>query len=165
MIEVAVSPEPATASPPPVTLPHRAELAGARDRLRAYFTRLGLDDPARIEVLVEECLRRASGKVAPGSIEELIRRALEEAQRCFESAVARILGVAGNKEPQRVAAARAALLLGGAGELDIDILFLDEEVGDVALRLRSAMPQAIPPEALQSMHEQPISFFFSSSTS
>ncbi|QSA96258.1 hypothetical protein [Methylococcus sp. EFPC2] len=145
------------------SLPHRAELAGARERLGTYFARLGLDDPARIDVLVEECLRRASGKVAPGSIEELKRRALEEAQRCFELSVARILGVAGNKEPSRVAAARAALLLGGTGDLDMDQLFLGEETGETALRLRAAMPQAVPPEAHLSMHEQPISFFFSGS--
>jgi len=141
----------------------RADTSHVRQRLIAYLQQLGLRDPVRIASFADECLHHALRKVAPGSHEELIRRALEEAQRRFEHALARAMGLTVGRDFHPVAAARAALLLRGAGELSVDELLSGDNESTLAGRLRAALPQPTPPEAGLSMHEQPISFLISRS--
>jgi hypothetical protein len=142
---------------------HQADASHVRQRLIAYLQQLGLRDPVRIASFADECLRHAARKVAPGSHEELIRRALEEAQRRFEHAVARAMGLTVGGDFHPVAAARAALLLRGAGELNVDDLLSGDDDSTLAARLRAVLPRPTPPEAGLSMHEQPISFLISRS--
>lgn len=137
-------------------------------RVITYLGTLGLRDAASMDKLSEECLQRARRRAAPGDRDELLRRALEEAQRRFEAAIARLMGVSGIKDFHIVAASRAALLLGGASDICIDSLmhgFEDqaESAARVNAWLKAALPQPTPPEASLPMHEHPISFFFSPS--
>lgn len=141
-----------------------ADVDDVCQRLVIYFRHLGYRDAAQIDTLVGECLQKARRKVAHGSRDELIRRALEEAQRRFESTIASVLALNGSKDMRSVAAASAALLLGGVEGLDITGLLQSEDPSEWLQRLRAALPRPVPPEAHLSMHEQPIRFFFSRST-
>lgn len=143
--------------------PHEAFADAVKARLIAYLGRLGLRDASLIDTLAEECLHRARRRTAPGSQDELLRRALEEAQRRFDHAIALTLNVAGAKDFRLVAGARAALLLCKDG--DSDSLFRrHEELAEMASRLRAGAPVATPPEANLAMPDQPIAFLFSGSS-
>lgn len=145
------------------TLLHESSSAEAKERLITYLHQLGVSEPALVETLAEECLHRARRRVAPGSQEELLRRALEEAQRRFDHAVARALNMTGGKDFYPVAGARAALLLGCAAGVCGDHLFHShEDQSELAARMRAVLPLATPPEANLAMPDQHISFFFSS---
>lgn len=140
--------------------PHAVE--SIRAGVVAYLQRLGLVDPELIEVLAEDCLQRARRKIAPDAPrEDFFRRALEEVQRRYDFAVAQAFNLS-SKEFHLAAALRAALLLNGEPS---DFLFRpgDDQAERIA-RLQAALPMATPPEARLEMKEQPISFFFSSST-
>jgi hypothetical protein len=149
------------ASPSPRTLSDDCARK-IKPRLFAYLDRLGVRDPALREDLADESLLRAHRKVAPGCDEELLRRALEELQRRFDGALARTLGLSGNRDAQTIAAARAALLLDGSLRSKTErLLHGSEDLPAVAEQLRAAIPRSTPPEAPLAMDDQIISFFFS----
>ena len=144
--------------------PHESFPEAVKTRLAAYLGRLGLRDPSLIEMLAEECLHRARRRAAPGSQEELLRRALEEAQRRFDHAIALALNLTGSKDSHPVAGARAALLLGSDTSISSDSLFCRHEgVAEMASKLHAAAPIATPPESNLAMPDQQISFIFSGS--
>jgi hypothetical protein len=129
-------------------------------RVIAYLNRLGIRDQDLLRRLSAACLQRASRRAAPGQHEELLRRALEEAQRRFDAALAQSLHLQGVKNQHALAAARAALLL-GKGAMASDSVLQGQEGENATLAfLAATIPQATPPEVPQEMHEQPISFLF-----
>lgn len=138
--------------------------ATIKQRLVAYLGQLGLREQGVVETLADECIHRAKRRAAPGAQDELMRRALEEAQRRFDHAVARVLHLAGAKDLHLVAGARAAFLSGAVGAVCGDDLFnphFDDK--GVADRLRAVLPQPTPPESHLAMPDQHITFLFSSS--
>ena len=149
-------------SPDVASSPHGPSVAAVKERLLAYLGRLGLKESDLIEMMADECLNRARRRAAPGSQEELLRRALEEAQRRFDHVLARTLNLTGAKDHHPIAGARAAILLGCAAEVRVDHLFRHQDgQTETASRLRTALPLATPPESNLAMPDQPISFLFS----
>lgn len=133
--------------------------AQVRERVMAYWRSLGLADPDLIEHLTRDCLHRATRKVGRGSDEELLRRALEEAQRRFDHALARALGLPPSGDHHPVAAARAAFLL-AKERIPADRLFgPGEAVAEVGKQLQKILPRSTPPEAHLSMPEAPLRFW------
>ncbi len=126
-----------------------------------YLKQLGLKAPALLETLSEELMHRAKRRVAPDAPnEEVLRLALDEAQRRFDNAIMQTLNLSG-KEIQPIAAVRAALLLNDEAS---DFLFRSEDINDERIaKLQANLPMATPPEAHLEMEEQPISFYLSSS--
>lgn len=132
-------------------------------RVEAYWRQLGFKDSVLIESLSKDCLQRARRLVVRPDDAELLRRALEEAQRRFDHALASAMGIAPSNDPKPLAAARAALLL--APDLSADTLFRhDESTRELAERLRAAKPVAVPPEAHLEMKPVPIDFWLFQST-
>lgn len=129
-------------------------------RVVAYLNRLAIRDQELVRRLAEACLQRASRRAAPGQHEELLRRALEEAQRRFDAALAQSLHLQGVKNQHALAAARAALLLGDGGTGSEGFMQDPEGKANELGFLAAVTPQATPPEEPQDMHEQPISFLF-----
>ncbi len=135
-----------------------------KEQVSAYLRTLGLRDPALIKAVTGACLQRASRRAAPGAHHELLRRALEEAQRRFDGALGQALNLQGSKSPHALAAARAVLLLEDT-EVDADALMRgQQDLSGVTSSICSRLPQATPPESRLPMHEQPLSFFFSRSS-
>ena len=130
----------------------------------AYLRKLGLRDQDLISHLGEACLHRASRRAAPGAHHELLRRALEEAQRRFDHALALSLSLQGTKNQHALAAARAALLLGNTALESEKFLHAQGDMRGEAGSLLQATPQATPPESRLPMHEQEFSFFFTRSS-
>jgi AcrR family transcriptional regulator len=131
-----------------------------RERVMAYWRGLGLVDPALIEHLADDCLSRARRRVGRGSDEEeLLRRALEEAQRRFDHALTWALGLPPSQDHYPVAAARAAYLLANE-RIPADRLFAPGDgASDFGVRLRKALPRSTPPEAHLPMPEAPLRFW------
>lgn len=130
----------------------------------AYWRELGVNDPALIERLAEECLQRAGRRVGQKVVdEELLRRALEEAQRRFDHALGRALRLPPSADPQPIAAARAAFLL-NKDKVSADSLFEGETPPDLVTQLQAVLPQSTPPEAPQTMDETPLRFWLFKST-
>jgi hypothetical protein len=129
--------------------------------LTAYLKKLGLKDTHLLETLSVEFMQRARWRVAPDvPHEEVLRLALEEAQRRFDNAIIHTLNFT-SKDFQLIAAVRAAILLNGESS---DFLFQPEDnQAERIAKIQVALPMATPPEARLGMEEQPISFFFSSS--
>jgi len=133
-----------------------------QERLVAYLNVLGVKDDAQANVIAVEALSRARRRVAPGLNEELFRRALEDIQRHLDLALTRALGLGLTSDTRAVSGARAALLMGQGITADVLLDAAVQQTLDIDA-LRSALPQATPPEAPLSMHEQPFSFFFGAS--
>jgi AcrR family transcriptional regulator len=133
--------------------------AAVRTRVAAYWRDLGLSDPALIESLTDDCLNRAWRRMGRGSEEELLRRALEEAQRRFDHALARALRLPPARDPHPIAAARAALLL-SENRLLADRLFQSGDPAlDLGAQLQEILPRSTPPEAPLPMSEAPLRFW------
>ncbi len=129
------------------------------DRVEAYWRRLGVVDAALLERLTWDCLHRAKHRVGRSSEEELLLRALEEAQRRLDHALARALGLPPAVDAHALAAARAAFLLGDAG-LGADNLFRSGDPSpEFQARLKALLPCSTPPEAPLSMPEAPLRFW------
>lgn len=132
-------------------------------RIEAYWRALRLTDPVLIESLSRDCLNRARRLVVRKDDAEVLRRALEEAQRRFDHALASAMGMPPSNDPQPLAAARATLLL--SDDLSGDTLFRhDDTTRALAERLRAALPVAVPPESHLSMKAIPIDFWLFKST-
>lgn len=143
---------------------HEGCSAMIRQRLLVYLGQLGLREPSLVATLADECVQRAKRRTAPGAEDELMRRALEEAQRRFDHAVARVADLVAGKDFHTIAAARAAFLWGCAGDLSSDDLFRPHvDIKEFAGRLRPVLPQPVPPESNLQMPDQHITFLFSRS--
>jgi hypothetical protein len=154
-VEHAVTPH-----PDPVEVHSAPELIV---RIEAYWRELGLKDPILIESLSHDCLHRARRLIGRPDDGELLRRALEEAQRRFDHALANAMGMPPSNDPQPLAAARAALLL--SPEWSGDTLFRhDETTRQLAEQLRSAIPVSVPPESHLTMKTVPLDFWLFKST-
>lgn len=146
------------------TVPIRGEApetvsAQVREQVSAYWRSLGLADPDLIASLTQDCLNRAMRRVGRGSDEELLRRSLEEAQRRFDHALARVLGLPPSKDHHPVAAARAAILL-AKERIPADGLFgHGDAAAEVGKHLQKILPRSTPPEAHVSMPEAPLRFW------
>ena len=140
------------------SVPH-SDPACAGERVVAYWRRLGLSDPALIDSLTEECLHRARRRMGRGSDEELLMRALEEAQRRFDHALARALHLPPSGDVHAIAAARAALLLESGGFCSDSLFRSGEPAPDVQSKLQAILPRSTPPEAHLPMSEAPLSFW------
>lgn len=132
-------------------------------QVEAYWRQLGLTDPVLIESLSHDCLNRARRLIGRPDEGELLRRALEEAQRRFDHALANAMGMPPSNDPQPLAAARAALLL--SPEWSGDTLFRhDETTRQLADRLRPVLPVSVPPESHLTMKTEPLDFWLFKST-
>ena len=135
-----------------------ASLQRVRQRLSAYLEQLGVTDTDLAAPLVNESMKRAERRSAPGATGELMRRALEELQRRIDGAVAKVYGLNPVKDAHRVAAARALSLKSGAANLRLQAV-LRRAVTESAVEV-PGLPAATPPEARLTMHPEPIAFFF-----
>lgn len=132
-------------------------------RIEAYWRQLGLKDPVLIGSLAHDCLHRARRLIGRPDDGELLRRALEEAQRRFDHALANAMGMPPSNDPQPLAAARAALLL--SPEWSGDTLFRhDETTRQLAESLRSVLPVSVPDESHLTMKTVPLDFWLFKST-
>lgn len=129
-----------------------------------YFKALGLRNAELIESLSYDCLAKARRRVGRDVEDELVRRAIEEAQRRFDHALAAAAGVPPLNDPYPIARTRAAMLLSSSGN-DADALFTHDastrELGD---RLKNSLPQPTPPEEHLNMAVTPLKFWFFKST-
>lgn len=131
-------------------------------RIADYWRAHGLSDEVLIQNLASDCLHRARRVVVRQDDEVLLRRAIEEAQRRFDHALASAMGLPPSNDPQPLAAARAALLLSGE---DADVLFRhDAATRALSERLGPSLPVATPPEAPLSMQPESIDFWLFSSS-
>lgn len=132
----------------------------ARERLLVYLGRLGLSDPELIETLVSECLDRAGKPFGTrGSDEEVLRRGIDEAQALFDARLGKALDLNPSRDQNRIAGARAALLL--CGGQPTDFLFRrtpDENPHPPSWAAR--LPDPVPPEAPVAMPVQKLEFVF-----
>lgn len=129
-----------------------------RQQVAAYWRDLGIAAPELAQSLADECLARAGRRVAPKANEELLRRALEEAQRRFDAALGRALSLPAG-QPHALSAARAAFLLTRDG-LAADGLFQSgETAAEVGSRIRAVLPHPTPPESALTMTEAPLRFW------
>ena len=134
-----------------------------RAKVADYWKSLRLTDEVLIGNLVEDCLNRARLRVGRASSPELLRRAIEEAQRRFDHALASAIGLPPSNDPHPLAAARAALLL--TPGLSADSLFRhDASTRELKERLESLLPQSTPPESHVSMTPVPLRFWLFKST-
>jgi len=132
-----------------------------QERVSAYLRKLGLTDEGLIARLAAECLESARRRVAPGCESELLRRALEQAQRRFNQVLAKTLGLTGTPDDERsLAAARAAILL-RAQPSPTDGLFNGRhDVQEWVGQIRQTLPVSTPPESPLDMHEHPLRFWW-----
>ncbi|HYE35060.1 hypothetical protein [Methylocaldum sp.] len=130
----------------------------------AYLRSLGLSQQSLVDELADDCLNRAQRRVGRGAGDELLRRAVEEAQRRFDHALARTMRLSPSKDTHPIAAARAALLLTGS-PLAGDALFGNpDQSPESGEMLREILPRPTPPEDHISMAEQPLRFWLFKST-
>ena len=144
-----------------------AEIAAweqAGEHLVDYLRNLGVNDPSLVQSLAADCLSRARNRVSTGSVDDLLRRAIEEAQRHMDASVAKLLGLSPTRDAHKIAEARAALLFRATGQ-STDFLFgaPDTEQARVP-RLKASLPVPTPPEAPIAMPVQKIDFLFFKST-
>lgn len=132
-------------------------------RIAEYWKRLGLTDEALIASLSEDCLsraRRLARRATPG---EVLRRALEDAQRRFDHALAAAMDLPPTNDPHPLAAARAALLL--SARVSSGCLFAhNAATRELKIRLEQSLPQPTPPEARTTMTPVPFRFWLFRST-
>jgi hypothetical protein len=133
------------------------------ERISAYWNQLGLVDEDLIASLSRDCLASARRRVGRASSADLLRRALEEAQRRFDHALATAAGLPPTNDPHPLAAARAALLLSDG--FPADSLFAHDDVTrHLKERLAHSLPQPTPPEARVTMTPVPLRFWLFKST-
>lgn len=131
-----------------------------RPVLREYLRALGISGEQLLNSLATECLNVARRRVGPGSREELLRRAIEEAQRRLDAALARSLGLSPTRDVHQIAGARAALLIYGK-QPSSDFLFDRDAVDpDVITGLKAVSPMPVPPEVPRPMVPQKLEFLF-----
>lgn len=133
--------------------------AAVRERVVAYWRRLGLADPDLAGHLAEDCLHRARRLAGRGTDDELLSRALEEAQRRFDHALARGLRLPPAKDSHGLAAARAAALLALAGTATDNLFKPGADTAELAAAIQRAMPRSTPPESHCPMAEAPLRFW------
>jgi len=132
-------------------------------RVREYWRTLGLSDEVLIDSLSADCLIRGRRLVSRTHPEELLRRALEEAQRRFDHALAAAFGLPPSNDPYPLAAARAAFLM--APNISADTLFRhDETTRQLRESLAGQLPQSTPPESPLEMLPVPLDFWLFQST-
>jgi hypothetical protein len=145
---------PLVAEPPP---PHGVREDELRERVGHYWQMLGLTNQDLIASLTGDCLSKARRLAGRASEMELLRRALEEAQRRFDHALASAVGMPPSNDPHPLAAARAALLL--TPDLSADCLFAhDDSTRELKDRLLGCVPRSTPEESPVTM--TPVSFRF-----
>ena len=131
--------------------------AELREQIGHYWKMLGLTNEDLIASLTGDCLSRAKRLAGRASQAELLRRALEEAQRRFDHALASAIGMPPSNDPHPLAAARAALLL--TPDLSADCLFAhDDSTRELKDRLLACLPRSTPEESPLPM--TPVSFRF-----
>jgi len=131
--------------------------------IAAYWKMLGLTDDALVASLSRDCLLSARRLVGRASSADLSRRALEEAQRRFDHALATAVGLPPTNDPHPLAAARAALLLSDG--FPADCLFAHNDVTrQLKQQLDHSLPQPTPPEARANMTPVPLRFWLFKST-
>ncbi|MFN3919435.1 MAG: hypothetical protein ACK4JF_03985 [Methylohalobius sp.] len=134
------------------------EIEQLKEHVAAYLKRLRFADPDLIEDLASECLDRASGRER-WDLQRLLRRALEEAQRRLDLALAQGLGLRLPEDAAAVTAARAALLLTQDPVCADDLIRPSPERSALLARLKAHLPLAIPPEVPGAMPIQDLEFW------
>lgn len=138
--------------------------ASVRSRLTDYLQRLGVGSPQLLDALASHCLSRARKRSPAGSGEELLRRAIEEAQNRMDFGLARLLGLNPTRDAHTIAGARAALLMCRRRQSTDFVFTPDEPDPERLARLQAALPVATPPESPRPMMPQKLQFrFFKSS--
>jgi hypothetical protein len=138
---------------------HEPVIESVRSELCDYLRALGIRGEPLLSKFATECLQVARRRVGPGSGDELLRRAIEEAQRRFDAAIAHLLGLSVTRDQHQVAGARAALLMCGLASSS-ELLFEPGEADpDLIARLKNCAPVATPAEALRPMVPQKLEFF------
>lgn len=133
---------------------------GIRERLIDYLHRLGVQDPELSQSLAAHCLSHAKRRVGAGMNDELLRRAIEEAQHCMDAGLARLLGLSVTRDAHTIAGARTALLM-CMQDGSTDFVFSHTEPEHHRLsRLKAALPRPVPPESPRAMLPQKLDFFF-----
>lgn len=135
-------------------------LRDAEDAVRSYLRQLGFGVAAS-EAWVPLCLAKARKRVGRRSsaLEELRRRAVEDAQRRLDRALGHLLGFEADDLPN-LARARAALLLDGAGFPKDNLLTGEPVPPEAVSALAVHLPTATPPESPLPMAHQTFSFLF-----
>ncbi len=134
-----------------------------RKRVADYWRVLGLTNEELIASLSEDCLSRARRLAGRASGAELLRRALEEAQRRFDHALASAVGMPPSNDPHPLAAARAALLL--IPDFSSDCLFAhDDSTRQLNDKLQACLPQSTPEESPLAMAQASFRFWLFKST-
>lgn len=138
---------------------HEPIVESVRRSLHDYLRVLGLRGEPLLNAFATECLQVARRRVGPGSGDELLRRAIEEAQRRFDTALAHRLGFSMTRDQHQIAGARAALLMCRPCPSS-DFLFESGEADPALLaRLKACAPVATPPEVPRPMAPQKLEFF------
>ncbi|CAL1240401.1 hypothetical protein [Candidatus Methylocalor cossyra] len=141
---------------------HPAETPEIRRKVVAYWRRLKVADPALLESLTADCLSRAKRRIGPtASPDELLLRALEEAERQFDRTLARALRLT---DGHARAAARAALLAARDLARADELLRTGALAPELEAELRRRLPRATPPEAPLAMPEASLRFWLFRST-
>lgn len=133
--------------------------AAVREQVLAYWQRLGVADSELAEHLADDCLHRARRLAARGNEGELLSRALEEALRRFDHALARALHLPPAKDSHGLAAARAAALLALAGTATDKLFKPGADAAELAAAIQRALPRSTPPESRLPMAEAPLRFW------
>ena len=134
-----------------------------KQRIADYWRRLGLTNQDLIDSLTHDSLSRARRLVARATEAVLLRRALEEAQRRFDHALASAMGMPPSNDPHPLAAARAALLL--TPDLTADCLFAhDDSTRQLRDRLQGLLPRSTPEESPMEMTPVSLRFWLFKST-
>jgi hypothetical protein len=137
---------------------------GIKERVVAYLQSLGLSRQDLIEDLADDCLNRARRRVGRGAGDELLKRAIEEAQRRFDHALARAMRLSPSKDPHPIAAARAAMLLSNGPSAGDTLFGNPEPPSETGEMLKEILPRPTPPEDPVPMAEQPLRFWLFKST-
>lgn len=140
--------------PPPVD----PVVEGLKEPVQAYLRRLRFKDPELIEALARECLLAASRRGSQNK-QKLLRRALEEAQRRLDQALAQALDLY-PEDTASVTAARAALLLAREATDSDDLIRPAPGREGLLVKLKAHLPISVPPEAPSSMPVQSLEFWF-----
>jgi hypothetical protein len=137
-----------------------SDSTGIEMQVAAYLRTLGLTDATLISEVATDCLASARRRAAPGSEPELLRRALEEAQRRFNRALGQLMGLdkTGDDE-QPLAAVRAAVLLGTPPIATDDLLCNPDASDERVEQIRRTLPVSTPPESPLDMHARPLRFW------
>lgn len=130
----------------------------ARRSVISYLTRIGLKDEDLVRGITDHCLYRARRRVGHSWHEELPRRAIEEAMRKVDMAIAHAFGDS-YADSRNLARIRVALELGRVA-FPLEALLRGGEIPpDARDALLSVLPLATPPEAPQPLAAQRFEFF------